>query len=214
MPASKVTVAKIREGVAKYAPYCAVDRLVDHIVRRSIHIRITPSRRSKYGDYSGPTPKRPYHAISINGNLTREFFLLVLLHELAHLETHVLNARRVKPHGYEWQQQYRNLLLDYRDCFPVAAQSLIDRYTRQIPLHGPTGKQLDNLLEHFGKPNVEQPLTLNDLSVGTVFRMPWKAGHTFICIEKRRTRWLCRELTSGMLVIIGGNAPVSVVSPR
>ena len=210
MAADNESIARLNETLSKYVPVNAVGRLFDHIVRRSIHIRITSHRSSKYGDYRCPAPSHPYHAISVNGNLTPEFFLLVMLHELAHLETHVLYGRKVRPHGHEWQEQYRNLLLGYRDCFPAEAQVLIDRYTRQIPLHGPSGKSLDRLLQNIGMPVEAQPLVLNDLAAGTVFRMYKKPNHIFISIEKRRTRWLCRELSSGWLVTIAGTAPVIV----
>lgn len=210
MAADNESIARLNETLSKYAPASAIARLSDHIVRRGIHIRITSHRSSKYGDYRCPAPSHPYHAISVNGNLTPEFFLLVMLHELAHLETYVLFHRSVQPHGHEWQRQYRDLLLDYRNCFPLEAQPLIDRYTRRIPLHGPTGKSLDRLLQNLGAPVETKPTLLNDLSAGSVFRLANRPQRLFVCIEKRRTRWLCRELRSYVLVTISGDAPVIV----
>ena len=68
----------------------------------------------------------------------------------------------------------------------------------------------DRLLQNLGAPVEAKPTLLNDLSAGSVFRLANRPQRVFVCIEKRRTRWLCRELRSYVLVTISGDAPVII----
>lgn len=202
-------VARLKEVLSRYAPAVAVDRLADYIVLRGVHLRITIQRRSKYGDYRCPRRGQQFHAISVNGNLNAYFFLLVLLHEMAHLETYLLYKNGVKPHGHEWQEQYRGLLRGYADCFPEEAQALLARYVARIPLHGPTGQQLDHLLKNYGSPQVVfSALTLDALHAGDIFRLVENPQKRFIVVEKRRTRWLCMDADTRRPYSVKGTAEV------
>lgn len=200
-------VAHLHEVLSRYVPTLAVDRLADYIVKRGVHLRITTQRRSKFGDYRWPQRDHRYHAISVNGNLHPYFFLMVLLHEMGHLETFLAYGNGVKPHGHEWQGQYRRLLIEYGDCFPDEVQPLLSRYVAQIPLHGPSGKQLDKMLQHYGEP--ETPLvTVDDLMPGDKFRLAERPQILFVAVERRRTRWICIDTASGRRFSVRGTAEV------
>lgn len=211
--------------LARYLPLSAVDSVYDFIMRHRVHFRITGTRTSKLGDYRMPQPRHPFHEISINGDLGKNFFLLVLLHEMAHLNTFLLYGRKVKPHGYEWQEAYRTLLLEYSDGghFPSASKPFFDNYTRNIPLNRAAASELERFLKDLDFQNtndvpssVAEPQlpvthhyqTLSELPIGTIFRIKNRPGQTFRSEEKRRTRFRCVDIATGKNWLVSGNAEV------
>ena len=184
-----------------------MDRVYDYLYRHKVHFHITLERMSKLGDYRCPTPDHSFHEISINGDLNPYFFLWVFLHEAAHLETH-LKYKSVQPHGHEWQEEYRQLLVVNAYLFPANLQPLFRKYTRRIPLSHPVAKQIETLLHRYDADYNPDTLTLDDLQSGDRFRLERKPELLFEALEHRRTRWLCREITTGRQYLVNGAAEV------
>lgn len=162
---------------------------------------------SKLGDYRWPRPDHTFHEISINGNLNPYFFLWVFLHEAAHLETH-LKYKDVQPHGHEWQEEYRQLLIAHANLFPPEVQPFLKKYTRRIPLSHPVAKEIEAALHRYNADFDPDLLTLDQLAVGDQFRLKNKPDLLFETLEKRRTRWLCRDLTSHRQYLVNGSAEI------
>ena len=201
---------KYRTILGNHLPAVAVDRVYDYLFRHKVHFHITLERRTKLGDYRRPTPDHNFHEISVNGDLNPYFFLWVFLHEAAHLETH-LKHNDAQPHGYEWQAEYARLIAAHADFFPPEVQPLLARYVRRIPLNRSLLRQIEASLHRYDPGyNEEQHITLDTLSSGTRFRMKAKPQLLFEAIEKRRTRWLCRELSSNRRYLVNGGAEVIV----
>ncbi len=200
---------KYRTILGNHLPAVAVDRVYDYLFRHKVHFHITLERRTKLGDYRRPTPDHNFHEISVNGDLNPYFFLWVFLHEAAHLETH-LKYRTAQPHGHEWQEEYRQLLILNTDLFPYELQPLLKKYTRRIPLSHPVAKQIENLLHHYDadyNPD-DRPLTLDDLHPGDRFSLKNRPQQQFEALERRRTRWLCRELRTHRQYLVNGAAQI------
>lgn len=198
--------------LANYLPSPAIDPIYDFMNHYSVHFHITRQRTSKLGDYRWPQPKHNYQEISVNGNLNKYEFLMVLLHEMAHLNTHQRYATEVQPHGHEWQEQYALLLKDYLNCFPDDIAELIVAYTHRIPLSRTIEKRIDAQLKHYNEGYVEtECLTVNNLAPGICFRIKAKPQKVFRTIEKRRTRWLCEEAHSGQKFLVSGEAEIEIV---
>ncbi|MBR1516601.1 MAG: SprT-like domain-containing protein [Bacteroidales bacterium] len=204
-------ILAVAEALTRYVPEDAVRRLTEYIATRGVHLRITRQRMSKYGDYK---PTAHGHHISVNGNLNKYFFLLVMLHEMAHLENYLSHGRRVEPHGHEWQQHYARIIKDYIDCFPADIRPLLQQYISRIPLNHKIAQQLDRELLHYGETVEEESPTpvLDQLPPGTLFRLYHKPQRLFRNIEKKRTRWVCRDEATGGLFSVNGNAEVIVVA--
>jgi hypothetical protein len=201
---------KYRAILGNHLPAGAVDRVYDYLFRHKVHFHITLERRTKLGDYRRPSPERNFHEISVNGNLNPYFFLLVFLHEAAHLETCV-KYRTAQPHGHEWQEEYRQLLIANADLFPADLQPLLKKYTRRIPLSHPVAKQMETLLHHYDAdydPD-DRPLTLDALRPGDRFTLKQRPEQQFEALERRRTRWLCREIPSGRQYLVAGSAQIT-----
>lgn len=207
----QTTTNKYKNILARYLNADAVDNVFDFMNRHCVDLHITRDRRSKLGDYRWPQQGYPRHAISINGSLNPYMFLLVMLHEQAHLLTFLQYKNSIQPHGHEWQDNYRRLLRQYAEkgCFPKECLSKLKRYTMQLPLYGPAGKELETILHHYDKNYTsENSLTLNDLPLGSQFRIKDKPEMLFVSNEKLRTRYRCVEMHSGMPFLVSGNAQV------
>src|SRR5947207_3677758 len=100
---------EIQKVLSKYIPVEAVPICIAWIVQFNIHLRITKSRASKYGDYR-PHPDKHGHIITVNHDLNRYSFLLTFIHEVAHLVCQKKYSRFISPHGKEWKREYSILL--------------------------------------------------------------------------------------------------------
>lgn len=197
----------------KYLPPNCVDLVYDYMTQDNVvKLHITRERRSKLGDYRCPQIGRNYHEISVNGNLNSYFFLWVLLHEMAHLESWKLYGNKVSPHGHEWQREYAKLIVAYREHFPSEVQPLLLRYVKTIPLPQPILTKIENELHHYDRDyDAQEELRLNDLKIGDVFELCSRPSVQFKTIEKRRTRWRCLMLADGREYLVAGNALVKMI---
>ena len=201
-----------RRILSNHLPAAAVDWVYAYVDRHRVHFRITRERQSKLGDYRWPQPTHPGHEISVNGDLNPFFFLWVFLHEAAHLETHLKYPGGVPPHGHEWQEEYRQLLRQHAAAFPADLQPLLARYTRRVPLPHPVQREIEAALRRHDPgydPATAAP-HLDSLQPGAHFALKRRPELLFQALERRRTRWLCRELRSGRQYLVNGSAEVIV----
>ena len=208
------TEEKYRRILSNHLPAQAVGVVYDYLNLHRVHFHITRERTSKLGDYRWPQRGHDYHEISINGDLNPYLFLMVFLHEAAHLETH-LKYDAVAPHGHEWQGEYARLLVAHACLFPSEVQPLLQRYTRRIPLNRSLLRQIEELLHHYDPDyRPEEHLTLDrlmagkDYADGIRFRLKSKPDILFVPLERRRTRWLCRDLASGRQYTVAASAEI------
>lgn len=199
--------------MGNHLPPEAVEWVYGYLERHKVHFHITRGRRSKLGDYRWPQPRHPFHEISVNGDLPKGLFLWVLLHEVAHLETHLRydcgGRPSVAAHGHEWQAEYARLLSDRLHLFPPEARPLIARYASRIPLARSLGVAIEDALRREGIPaGAPEPLRLDGLGPGQRFRLKSNPSLTFVSVERRRTRWLCREVSTGRDYSVSGHAEV------
>ena len=202
-------IDNFKKGLAKYVPAEAVNPLFDFMAEHKVHLHITRERYSKLGDYRWPQQGHSFHEISVNGNLNPYHFLLVLLHEMAHLDTWQQYKNSIQPHGHEWQANYARLINLYLPLFPTDVSVLLQRYTARIPLSRTIEKQIDSQLRHYNPDYTpSQDITLNDLTPGTRFHIASRPDHHFQALEKRRTRWICLNLADGKKYLVSGTAVV------
>ena len=191
--------------LSRHLPVEAVDYVYGFLDRHKVHFHISRQRLSKLGDYRRPTPQHPYHEMSVGGDLTKEMFLLVFLHEAAHLLT-VQQHKAAQPHGHEWQQQYARLIQECLALFPEEVRPLLAQYASRIPLQRALQTEIERRLQ--GREGV---MVLNDLQPGTRFRLTSRPTKLMLAVEKRRTRWRCHCLTDGQYYLVSGEAPIQVM---
>lgn len=194
-------------------PDAVVDWVYGYLERYRVHFHVTRQRRSKLGDYRWPQTRHPYHEISVNGDLNPYLFLMVLLHEAAHLETHVKHGERVAPHGHEWQAEYAALLNAHLAWFPTEAREALAAYASRIPMPRAAGQRAEQLLHRYDKgfdPTAPRPVRLDDVAPDTLFRLVSNPRILFRAVERRRTRWLCIDTATRRSYTVSGRAEVKV----
>ncbi len=150
--------------------------------------RITTPRKTRLGSFKGVRMgARP--VIQVNSDLGQYTFLLVFLHELAHLVVMKRFGRKAKPHGDEWKNAYRNLVHPFinEQVFPTVLTVELNRYFIKTPATFHRDTRLINTLSSLegGKTMI----TVNDVPLNGTFTL--MSGRQFVKLEKLRTRYKC-----------------------
>jgi SprT protein len=144
-----------------------------------IQFKTVNPRKNALGTWSY---MKDYHEIVLNNDLTGIQFMLTLVHEIAHARTWDLFKGSVKPHGREWKDQYRKLML------PLL-QGYFDKFTDNTLteyMKNPMARTNSSL--HIRRLTSEGQLLVEDVPLGYFFSL--KSGLVVKKIKKLRTRWL------------------------
>ncbi|MBD2756271.1 sprT domain-containing protein [Spirosoma sp. BT704] len=178
--------------------------------------QVARPRRTRLGDFR----VLPYNRtqITVNANLNPYAFLITYVHEVAHAAVHSQNKslRRshIRPHGPVWQTAFQQLMQPIlnEDVFPKAILQPLRQY-----LLKPAATTYANPALVMALRQVDQPQTTNlsanqvmlrDVSEGRVFQF---AKKTFIRGTLRRTRVVCKEVSSGRSYAILAHALVEII---
>ena len=174
-----------------YLPPEAAPVIATWINRYQVELKISKSRQTKLGDYRAPFQGKP-HRISINHNLNPYSFLITLIHEFAHLTCWNVHQFKVKPHGEEWKQEFKKLMMPWieNNFFPKEIQHGLLGYMQNPAASSCTDLHLMRVLEKFDFVKHDQ-YSLETLAPGTIFQI--KDGRIFIKGEKLRKRYRCME---------------------
>lgn len=199
----KSEVEKLSDQLHKFIPAEACIPVANIIVNDNVKLTITKNRKTKLGDYRPPNSLKAYHRISVNGDLNPYMFLLVLLHEFAHMYVWIKNKFRVKAHGHEWKEEYKELYTGFSDFFPHDVQLIIKRHFSNLKATTCNDPYLTKHLMHMDKSDTIQ--VLHDLQAGDIFEI---RGREFEVINKRRTRFLCKDRLNKKNYLVSGSAVV------
>ncbi len=198
------------QALNRFIPEGSFHLVLPFFDTHSIHLTLTRERKSVLGDYRNPTKDAPFHRISINANLNQYNFLITLLHELAHLFTWVRYQGRVAPHGTEWKDEFRKILVSFlgKHIFPPDVEKALLSYLHNPAASTCTDVHLYKALYRYDERKPGYKL-VDDLSINTIFET--ENGEKYQTIEKRRTRTKCRNITNGKLYLFSGIMEVKEV---
>lgn len=154
---------------------------------------ITRKRDSKFGDYRYSISTRQ-HTITLNEDLNIYAFLVTYLHEVAHLKTTVQHGLRVKPHGEEWKRVFQELVVPLfsENIFPDSILKPLLKYISNPKASSCSDIDLMKALRDFDLDRKE--VYLSELKLGDSFKLNKKE---FIKLEIKRSRSLCKEISTG-----------------
>jgi hypothetical protein len=183
-----------------------IDQLV--LAIPNLHVKIEPPRITKYG-HMKHDKLRHLFTISINNNLSPSKFLYVFLHEYAHVLV-AQQFKTYKPHGNEWKTSFFKLLhnaMNNELFHPSIVQAIHAEFFSNFVY----SRQRDFVISQaIDKADNNVPLLfVKDLNIGTAFML--KNGMQFILLEKRRTRFLCKEIRNNHNYLISSYAIVDKV---
>lgn len=174
--------------------------IYDIITENDFYFKVTKKRSSKYGDFK---PSQSNKAkITVNHDLDKDHFLVTFLHEYAHFIVwkKVKNLRN--PHGELWKIEFYNLLKEFhfQNGFSLG---LGEKLLKTFKKRNNTITYSKNKMSEILTRNVlEDVKYLKDLENGLMFLD--NKGNTFEIIEKRRTRFLCRNIKTKRLFLVHG----------
>lgn len=172
---------------------------------------ITRPRRTKLGDYRPPRGKRSFHKITVNGNLNQYEFLVTLIHEVAHLVTHLKYERSVSPHGPEWKENYSALLRSAitSNCFPERVLPQLNKHCNQPSASSCVDVELYKALRQFSE-GKEDIFLVEEVEQGTKFIL--RGGKRFIKGPLLRKRFKCEEIGTGKIYLVSPIAEMKILN--
>jgi len=197
--------------LAKYIPEEAVPMISDWIFRFNFKLKIKKARSSKYGDYRPPQPGTN-HQITINNDLNKYAFLITLVHEVAHLLTWERHRNRVKPHGEEWKESYKELMRPVMrlNVFPEDVRAALIVYMQDPAATNCSDEQLTRVLKrHDQKSGL---VLLEILPQQSTF--VYGKNRRFVKGPKRKTRFVCKELGTGKEYLFNPLCEVKLEQPE
>ena len=194
--------AKEAEILGKYMPENSISYCLGLWKSHSIQLKITKPRKSIYGNYFF---RNGAHHITVNGNLSKEAFLVTFLHEVGHLMVRKSYSRRLKPHGKEWQRAFQEVMAPvmHAGIFP-------DHILRALKDHmsSPAASSCSDPLLHrllSGEEPSENRLLLSSVVSGRAFIFQ---DRPFIKLKSLRSRCECRCIRTGKLYRISSTVLV------
>lgn len=188
-----------------------LDKLEDHLPAGAmVYIRkwaggnrmcidLRNRRHTKLGDYRYETEKQ-IHRITVDRTLKPEIFFFVLTHEIAHMSVRDLFGREIKPHGKEWKSVFGGMLMESIRIYKSENRPFILRHA-QNP-RATIGADR-HLYTQFFLSEEEHTLMIQNLNEKQKFKLGKKI---FQKGEKRKIRYICKELKTGKLYLVNGQA--------
>lgn len=189
------------QALQAYLPANTAGWVIDYMHSYKIHLKIKRERRTILGDYR-PAHRGKPHTISVNANLNSYHFLITFLHELAHLINHLNMGHRALPHGAEWKAVFSNLLKKFLDAevFPKDIAFAIIKSLQSPSASTCSDPYLYKILRKYD--HETEKLLIDELNLGDHFKTD--KNQEFKLLEKRRTRFVCEDLTSGKKYLFPG----------
>ena len=193
----------------RFVPINAAQYCLDLYQRHGFEFKIKKSRKTKYGDYKfKPTEKK--HIITINNDLNHYAFLITYLHEVAHLITYQKHRDKVNPHGKEWKNAFKIVMLPILNpqVFPDLLLKTLTYYMLSPKASSCSDPNLYTLLKRYDYSN--DTYLLQTLQVGNQFLFN---GATYQYLQLKRTRVLCLQINSGKKYLISKITSIKKISP-
>jgi hypothetical protein len=175
------------------------------------HFRVVKPRRTRLGDFR-VLPQNQMQ-ITVNENLNLYAFLITYIHEVAHAAVSQQYKRRVQPHGKAWQTAFQRLMQPMltEAVFPGSVLQPLQQYMAR-----PAATTYANpaLMMALRQIDAGDDTTLGDNNIllrhvpeGQSFNF---AKKTYIRGTLRRTRVVCKEVSTGKSYAILAHAWVAV----
>lgn len=194
--------------LSRYLPQGCTPYILELLRNYPVRFRIVKPRKTKLGDFrvrnNAELPE-----ITVNGNLNAYSFLITTIHEFAHLKTWQEHRWKVAPHGQEWKQNFILLMLPVleRQLVPKDLEIALVKSFANVKASSCTDQGLHRALRKYDAFEEEEVL-LEQLAKNSTFALEDKV---FTRGERRRTRYLCKELSTGKTYLVNALATVKLV---
>lgn len=192
------------DGLKKYLPDGAFPFVEGWLEKESIRIKIKPSRKTKLGDYRFLRPENK-HQITIDNSLPPEAFFFVLTHEIAHLFVYNHHKGSALPHGNEWKMMFGKMLNQSLSVYSEEVRPYIRNHSIRPKASVGADRNLHRKM-FLKEENLDK--LVESLTLGQKFLI---GKRIFEKGKKRKTRYLCKELSGQKLYLVSGQAVVDKI---
>jgi len=198
----------IEKIMRKYVTNNVVGACANWIIEHRIKVKIKNSRSSISADYCPPFATNG-HIITINHDLNPYAFFIIFVHEVAHLKVWLRYRESIEPHGHEWKQEYKNLMMPFlsKEFFPE--DILFD--LRNHLIKGASSCCYDEKLTRSLRKHdhdYDDWILLADLLGTSTFKT--KSGKKFQIEKRLRKNFRCINLDNNDIYIV---PPITEVQP-
>lgn len=175
------------EHLEKFIPESTILFIDNWLKNFDVIISIKNPRKNRLGDYRFPIGTTP-HQISVNNNLDKSLFFLVLTHEIAHLLAFAEN-KKILPHGKEWKIKFSQLILESLNSYSEDLQQILIKFAKNPKANFYS----DSNLAYYFVSKSTNYLNLNNIEIGEKFKLKNKI---FTKLQKKKTKYLCEDVLS------------------
>ena len=183
----------------KFLPQGSFEDVAAYLQQYKVHLTISRERRTVLGNYRSKVFYNN-HRISVNGNLNKYSFLVTLLHELAHLLANEKYGHRIQPHGKQWKEEYRQILMQFipKKIFPAELEDLLIAGLNNPAASTCAEPHLTRGLKKYDAKK-ENHFLIEELPVESIFKI--RSGAVFRKGERVRKRFKCTEVATGKVYL-------------
>ena len=187
-------------------PEASLEYVKSLILSENITIKLKKSRKTKHGDFS--VKKNGLCMITINDDLNQYRFLITLIHEISHYKAYKKYGRYIKPHGVEWKNIFKNLLLPIinPEIIPNDILRPLAIYAKNPKASSDTDLNLSLALNRY---NINQNDYVFSLSNGSVFKA--SNDRVYVMIKKLRKRYECMDVLTKKLYLFSPNVKIKEI---
>lgn len=179
--------------------------IVRHFQKHAFfELHIVNARKTKLGDYRYDLRDKS-HRITINNDLKGDAFLYTALHEIAHQHTQIKNGRFVQPHGLEWKENYKKLLLFALEKNAFETPNLIIKSIENIGFSSATNQEVYRAL--YSKKERDE-LFLEDIPIGRSFELK---GMVYQKLKQNQKRSVCKRIKDNKDFFVSNLATVKLL---
>ena len=179
----------IKNEVLKYIPKLSVNLVKNLIKEENLTIKIVKIRKTKHGDFKKFVNGSSQITLNLIENKYR--FLITLIHELAHFRVNKNSNFKKAPHGSEWKNTYKLLMLPFlnNSIFPEKILSKLAKHMKNPSATTDSDIDLVISLSKYDKHN--DYVFLFDVLSESLFEFNNKI---YKKIGKLRKRYICKDI--------------------
>jgi len=179
----------IKNEVLKYIPKLSVNLVKNLIKEENLTIKIVKIRKTKHGDFKKFVNGSSQITLNLIENKYR--FLITLIHELAHFRVNKNSNFKKAPHGSEWKNTYKLLMLPFLNntIFPDNVLSKLAKHMKNPSATTDSDIDLVISLSKYDKHN--DSVFLFDVLNESLFEFN---NQTYKKIGKLRKRYICKDI--------------------